>query len=1126
LSTANDRINEIFEDNSMQVSDIEHGERTTLELQPAHDADFGKQIQQGTEAALFFEPTDTFLLQIGAESWTVKGINEDYQLALTEMINRNLPKLCWVAAHMPKQKHTQTIMLQVHEFPNLYIWHDPIELGVDEKIVAQIRKKRQKLITVKETVNWLNDKIILSPIDTSTYPRVLLSGIPTRLISDASGFRLYGQGVAVDIVREQEDRLMVRRMVEAKLPTHHSEQRPILLVQGAFQFCDATVAGQFRGTAQTELDQLVKNADSYLKIWQDYNQLERKNLLEQARQFGWLKYRSRKLHPEKEELWQFELEEETLDKTDLVLQYFTDSQETTLEAVEVIPAILQNTEVGITETEIIPKKKSRVFAGQYINYQRQTKIIMLQAPPENETEPPQQGFIIMSLSGDETRLERRDKAHSLILTAKCPMPQLGLLIEGQKVPERRRFKHEKALSAAARDIFNGDPTPRQHEALRLALATPDIFLIQGPPGTGKTRTIAALQTRLAEIAEDVDGISGHTLLTSYQHDAVEHVASQTQVFGLPAIKVGKKRNQSEIVDGFDSWRRERIQAVKTLLESKPEGVLLVKLTQVRELAAGYRLVIGEGEEAAKTVLRQVAEIAQSQLPPTLKDRLLALRQKLERNHIKLPSRDDQARLIKTVRTLRTTSAAFADDGTHNAHKTWLRFSKAKPPILTSQEQALLEQATKWEAIESPPFLVDLKTLQDNLLDRLILKKMPAGSPNIHIDVESLLADIINTLYHKVRQSVVGKEAVLYEYLAELEHNVDGTRATIRHYTTTLAATCQQAVNYEMSTLKENIIFETVIIDEAARANPLDLFIPMSLAEKRIILVGDHRQLPHILEPEIEKQVAQSSEQATQNVLKKSLFERLFTEMRAREAQDGIKRTITLDAQYRMHPVLGQFVSDTFYKPYNESFESPLPADHFGHHLESYKNAVAAWINIPFAQGKESKGLSKSRRVEASKIAQEVQQLMQQQPELSFGVITFYTAQKQTILEAMAQLNSPLVEKNDFGEYEIAAQWRETTTFTERLRVGTVDAFQGKEFDVVILSMTRSNDLPADNDKALRQKYGHLMLENRLCVAMSRQKCLLIVVGDLTMLQDKAAVQAIPGLLAFRQLCEGKHGICF
>jgi superfamily I DNA and/or RNA helicase len=38
-------------------------------------------------------------------------------------------------------------------------------------------------------------------------------------------------------------------------------------------------------------------------------------------------------------------------------------------------------------------------------------------------------------------------------------------------------------------------------------------------------------------------------------------------------------------------------------------------------------------------------------------------------------------------------------------------------------------------------------------------------------------------------------------------------------------------------------FSTVIVDEAARANPLDLNIPLTSAKRRVILVGDHQQLP-------------------------------------------------------------------------------------------------------------------------------------------------------------------------------------------------------------------------------------------------------------------------------------------
>ena len=55
------------------------------------------------------------------------------------------------------------------------------------------------------------------------------------------------------------------------------------------------------------------------------------------------------------------------------------------------------------------------------------------------------------------------------------------------------------------------------------------------------------------------------------------------------------------------------------------------------------------------------------------------------------------------------------------------------------------------------------------------------------------------------------------------------------------------------------------------------------------------------------------------------------------------------------------------------------------------------------------------------------------------------------------------------------------------------------------------------------RYGHLMLKNRLCVAMSRQKRLLIVVGDSNMLFHSEAFNVIDGLVKFHELCGGEYG---
>ena len=68
----------------------------------------------------------------------------------------------------------------------------------------------------------------------------------------------------------------------------------------------------------------------------------------------------------------------------------------------------------------------------------------------------------------------------------------------------------------------------------------------------------------------------------------------------------------------------------------------------------------------------------------------------------------------------------------------------------------------------------------------------------------------------------------------------------------------------------------------------------------------------MLEPEIERELEGSLHEQARAALKQSLFERLFVALRKRETVDRVRRTVTLDTQFRMHPILGDFVSRTFY----------------------------------------------------------------------------------------------------------------------------------------------------------------------------------------------------------------------
>ncbi len=153
-------------------------------------------------------------------------------------------------------------------------------------------------------------------------------------------------------------------------------------------------------------------------------------------------------------------------------------------------------------------------------------------------------------------------------------------------------------------------------------------------------------------------------------------------------------------------------------------------------------------------------------------------------------------------------------------------------------------------------------------------------------------------------------------------------------------------------------------------------------------------------------------------------------------------------------------------------------------------------------------------------------------EVSIGVITFYSAQRDEIFQQLAHHPSITARDEESREWQITEEWRRTPSGNERLRIGTVDAFQGKEFDIVLLSVVRSNAIRLSTDgqavdlfdKAANRKYGHLRLSNRMNVAMSRQRSLLVAVGDRAMARGRDAEAAVPALAEFLKLCEGVHGL--
>lgn len=270
----------------MRVSDVLGGAASTLELCPGHDR-FDVPIARWTEVRLGRSPLSAeATLYVGTQAHAVRCDIARDQRRLSDILDRCLPQLAWVEVGTDAGNDNR-IILQIREFAAAFTWPDEVQLGVDEKLVDALRA-RGTAMTTDEACRWLTDQMLLTAPDGAT--RALICGSPVPNSELRSGFRLLGREYAADVARLPDDRLLVLRVVEARRGNRNADGRMVHLATGRMQFVDATVAGKYQGIARSQLDEVVREAGSYLRLWKEYNEVERGYLLKVARDFGWLRY--------------------------------------------------------------------------------------------------------------------------------------------------------------------------------------------------------------------------------------------------------------------------------------------------------------------------------------------------------------------------------------------------------------------------------------------------------------------------------------------------------------------------------------------------------------------------------------------------------------------------------------------------------------------------------------------------------------------------------------------------------------------------------------------------------------------------------------------------------------------
>lgn len=309
---------------------------------------------------------------------------------------------------------------------------------------------------------------------------------------------------------------------------------------------------------------------------------------------------------------------------------------------------------------------------------------------------------------------------------------------------------------------------------------------------------------------------------------------------------------------------------------------------------------------------------------------------------------------------------------------------------------------------------------------------------------------------------------------------------------------------------EGSCFPVVICDEAAQCVEMSTLIPLRHGAIQCVMVGDHKQL----------NATTFSKAAAQKGLDISLFERLQIAMdEDRFNGKVVDGAVMLNTQYRMLPEICRFPSKTFYwneLADGENVKAPFYAPSFlltGSEGSVIKNDTAIYLK-PFMffnllQSKEclvSSSSSYSNKQEALLCVNIVQQVISESLRMqckvgSIGIITPYQEQLSELRSCFQQstrgsqssksvssafIDPPFLEDGELNETCVSNFPSSCADLSEYdIEMNTVDAFQGREKDIIIFSCVRAN-----NEGSI----GFLSDKRRMNVALTRARFGLYVIG--------------------------------
>ncbi|XP_020107342.1 uncharacterized protein LOC109723385 isoform X2 [Ananas comosus] len=617
-------------------------------------------------------------------------------------------------------------------------------------------------------------------------------------------------------------------------------------------------------------------------------------------------------------------------------------------------------------------------------------------------------------------------------------------------PESRKVQLGK-LSQPMQKVLMSSFNDSQLQAISIAIGTLEsskgfeLSLIQGPPGTGKTRTIVAIVSALLALPS-----------VQRKHTS-KFLSSDPKPSNVGSTNMRAKISQSAAI--ARAWQ-DAAFAKQMVRDSEKDFV-----GPIDRLSKGRVLVCAQSNAAVDELVSRLREglygndgksykpyivrvgnaktVHPSSLPFFI-DTLVEQRLAEEVENSKEPNKDTD---VESSSSLRAKLEKVVDSiRSYEAKRAKLKDSDASGNVSLDDRPHKEDDMSE---LSDEAIRVKLNILYGQ-------KKALCGELAVAQAREKKLAEENKSLKYKVRKSILKEAEIVVTTLSGCGGDLYGVCS-------------ESASDNRFGNFSEQTLFDVVVIDEAAQALEPATLIPLQLLKSngtRCIMVGDPKQLPATV----------LSNVASKFLYECSMFERL---------QKAGHPVIMLTEQYRMHPEICRFPSMHFYenKLLNGAQMVSKSAPFHEHCL------LGPYMFFDIVDGHECYGKNAGfqslfNECEAD-AAVEILKFLKKRYPLEFtnkriGIVTPYRSQLSLLRSRFSNLFGPEV--------------------LSEMELNTVDGFQGREVDILVVSTVRASDSSTKQCASNSASIGFVADVRRMNVALTRAKFSLWIVGNARTLQ--------------------------